>query len=136
LRQKQASHSAPGAAEPAPTLSPCSGSWVGEPDPEIEIRRLATLAQRSPSDARAHTCLANALFDAGRLGEAIREYREAIRLDGPLPDAHRNLAYALLDSGHREAAAEAMDRALRLAPGDAAQRVALRSVRRAMAHHP
>ena len=123
-------------ARPAPTLSTCNGSWVDEPDPELEIRRLAKLAQRSPPDARVHTCLANALFDAGRFAEAIREYREAIRLDGALLDAHRNLAYALLDSGHREAAAAALDKAVRLAPGDAALRVALRSVRRGMDHHP
>ncbi len=122
--------------QPDPTPFFCNASWVGEPDPEPEIRRLAELARRSPSDARVHTCLANALFDAGRPAEAIREYREAIRLDGTLLEAHRNLAYALLDSGRREEALDVLARAVRLAPGNLALRVTLRSARRAMDRHP
>lgn len=133
-RAPQAPVSPPTRSDPTPF--PCKTSRIGEPDPESEIRRLAERARRSPADALVHNCLANALFDAGRLAEAIREYQEAIRLDGTLLEAHRNLAYALLDSGRREAAVEVLGKAVRLAPGDPALRVTLRSALRAMNHHP
>jgi Flp pilus assembly protein TadD len=123
-------------ARPGPAPLVCDSLSMGGPPSEEEIARLEGQAQRTPPDARVHTCLAHALFDAGRLAEAIREYREAISLDGNLLQAHRNLAYALLDRGHREATVKMLDRAVRLSPGDPALRVALRSALRAMDHHP
>jgi len=114
----------------------CAPSSYGEQPPELALRGLRDLVRRRRQDPRVHTCLANALFDAGLLAEAIYEYGEALRLDGTLLEAHRNLAYALLDSGERKAAVQWLWRALGLAPGDAMLRATLRSALRESERHP
>lgn len=119
----------------APAPVSCAASSFGESPLAEEIAKLRGIVRRSPSNAVLHTCLANALFDAGRLAEAIDEYRKAIRLDAPL-EAHRNLAYALLDGGQPKAATRILERALRLAPGDPALRATLRAALRSIGRHP
>jgi len=89
-----------------------------------------------PLLARRTASLANLLFDAGRLAEAIHEYREAIGMDQGLLEARRNLAYALFDSGKPEAALQVLSEALLLVPGDPALRAAVRSMVRGMNRHP
>jgi tetratricopeptide (TPR) repeat protein len=71
---------------------------------------------KQPLNARAHSGLADALFVADRVDEALPHYAEAIRLNPDDAKAHLNLGSALLD---RQRAAEALpelEAALRLEP--------------------
>jgi tetratricopeptide (TPR) repeat protein len=68
------------------------------------------------------TMLGAALAHDGRGDEAIRAFRRAIELDPRAPDPHRNLAAVLLDRRDIPAAVQHAERAVSLAPGDAAAR--------------
>ena len=69
-----------------------------------------------PDNASAHTNLGNALRDARRYGEAIVEYRAAIRLRPFYPQAHYDLAGALSASDQVPQAIAEYEEALRQKP--------------------
>ena len=60
------------------------------------------------------------LQQSGRVREAIGCYERAIQADGEVPEAHNNLAIALLTLGQFDDAAAALEKALRLRPDYAA----------------
>jgi tetratricopeptide (TPR) repeat protein len=62
----------------------------------------------------AHDNLGVVLAQKGQLDEAIREFREAIRLKPNLPRAHNNLGMALLDEGQLDESIAAHREAIRL----------------------
>jgi tetratricopeptide (TPR) repeat protein len=63
-----------------------------------------------------HYNLGNELFSAGRTGEAVRQYREAIRLHADNAKAIHNLGAVLARQGDLAGAKEHYERALRIAP--------------------
>lgn len=72
----------------------------------------ATLAD--PSDARAHYALGLAHEARRDMGAAVASYREAVRRDPGLVDAHQTLADALASMGEHEAAIGALSALLSL----------------------
>ena len=68
------------------------------------------------------------LAEQGKVEEAIGHYREALRLNADNPEAHFNLALALLRQGKREDAAAHLTEALRLKPDYAEARTQLNSL--------
>lgn len=74
-----------------------------------------TVAKR-PQNARAHCSLADALFIADRVDEALPRYAEAIRLRPDYAEAHLNLGSALLARGRAAEALPELEAALRLEP--------------------
>lgn len=73
----------------------------------------------APSEAGRHTNLANGYIRAGRIGDAIVQLREALRLDPDAAVAHNNLAATLVSAGHAEEATASFRQAIRLDPGNA-----------------
>jgi Flp pilus assembly protein TadD len=71
--------------------------------------------KKCPGNARAHYSLGVALAAAGRVGDAILHYEEALRLE---PDyrEHHKLALALAQTGRLNEALEHFEAALRLKP--------------------
>ena len=69
-----------------------------------------------PDHAQAHSNLGNALWELGRLDEAIDACRRAIALRPDYPEAHNNLGNALKDAGRLDEAIAAFDRAIALRP--------------------
>src|SRR5262245_46383001 len=63
--------------------------------------------------------LGNALWSAGRLDEAERAYRSALRLDAKFADAWFNLGKLLLHVGRAPEAVETLEQVTRLNPADA-----------------
>ncbi len=74
-----------------------------------------TVAKR-PQNARAQCSLADALFVADRVDEALPLYAEAIRLKPDYAQAHLNLGSALLARGRAAEALPELESALRLEP--------------------
>lgn len=74
----------------------------GDVDKALPLFR--DLAQRHDGDAVAQYNYGNALRMAGRLGEAARQYRAALRLDPAHLDATLNLALACCELGHLDQA--------------------------------
>jgi Flp pilus assembly protein TadD len=75
---------------------------------------------KSPLKARAHGNLGNAYQNRGRFDEAMREYREVIRLDPKDPGARINLGTGYFRQQKWEEAVLSYREALRLDPGSAA----------------
>jgi len=76
-----------------------------------------TLAVTERNDL-AHTGLGVALDSQGQTVEAIRQFREAVRLQPGDADAHNNLGVALSKTGQTDEAIVEYQEALRLKPGD------------------
>jgi Flp pilus assembly protein TadD len=70
-----------------------------------------------PGDSKAHNNLGVVLFQQGKLGEARREFTEALRLDPGLAEAHNNLGATLERQGRPAEAQAEFAEALRLMPG-------------------
>jgi Flp pilus assembly protein TadD len=64
------------------------------------------------------------------MGEAIENYREALRLNADNPEANFNLGMALLREGKREEARSRLTEALRLKPDYAEARMRLEVLNR------
>jgi tetratricopeptide (TPR) repeat protein len=65
----------------------------------------------------AHSALANALADTGRLDEAILHYAEALRIEPGCAEAHNNLGTVLIAKGKVDEAILHYTEALRIRPG-------------------
>ena len=72
-----------------------------------------------PETADVHNILGSAHAAEGRLGEAIEEFRLAVRVEPQSPEAHWNLGTALRDAGRYPEAVTALAEAVRLAPQSA-----------------
>jgi len=73
-------------------------------------------ARTNPASSAAHNGLGVFLARAGRTGEAIEEYAEAIRLRPGNEQAHNNLGTALEQAGESERAVAQLEQALQLHP--------------------
>jgi tetratricopeptide (TPR) repeat protein len=62
-----------------------------------------TVAKR-PANARAHTNLGNALFERGRIAEAMAQFQNAVGIDPASPEAHNGLGHAEAAFGRLNAA--------------------------------
>ena len=62
----------------------------------------------NPTDPKAHHELGDQLIDLGRVGPALRAYREAVRLDPSNPLWLKDLGSALLVAGHLPQAVQAL----------------------------
>ena len=70
-------------------------------------------------NALAHNNLGSALFQAGRVGEAVGHYEEALRLKPDFPEAHNNMGIALFQQNQVPEAIGHLEQVLQLEPGDA-----------------
>jgi tetratricopeptide (TPR) repeat protein len=85
---------------------------------EVALEKLTAAERQRSADARIRNFRGIVLARLGRNGEAANEYREAIRLDARLEDAHRNLGFLEWTERHLENARAELQRALQLAPDD------------------
>ena len=85
---------------------------------ELALEKLSTAERERSSDARIRNFRGIVLARLGRSAEAASEYREAIRLDARMEDAHRNLGFLEWTEHHLDNAREELQRALELAPED------------------
>jgi Flp pilus assembly protein TadD len=72
-----------------------------------------------PDDAATHNNLGNALFQKGRVDEAIAHFQKAIELHPELPNAHNNLGNVLLQKGRVDEAIIQYQKALEIQPVNA-----------------
>ncbi|NYZ12012.1 methyltransferase domain-containing protein [Azospirillum sp. RWY-5-1] len=96
-----------------------AGAWLAAGDRRAVDAFGALVAERSDW-AAARRGLARALRDAGRDGEAVAEFREAVVLDPHDRDALAELGALLVEGDDALAAAELLQPALRDDPDDAA----------------
>jgi tetratricopeptide (TPR) repeat protein len=75
-------------------------------------------AAASPRDPLAHNFLATKYLQAGRMGDAMAQLNEALRLKPDDAEAHSNLATALQLQGRLAEAVEQAREAVRLKPAD------------------
>jgi Tfp pilus assembly protein PilF len=78
--------------------------------------------QIDPNNAGAHANLAQALQDAGRFEDAIKEHRTALAINATYLGVHRRLAAALMRVGRRPEAIEAYLKDAKENPADADSR--------------
>jgi Flp pilus assembly protein TadD len=81
-----------------------------------DLAAYTKLLRATPSDPLRHDAVANLYFEAGRVDEAIAEYRESLRLDATSAQAQYNLGIALSVRGRRDEAIAAFEAALRINP--------------------
>jgi tetratricopeptide (TPR) repeat protein len=84
--------------------------------PDEMIRYWTATVAIHPHSFVAHSNLGIALFDHGKLHEAITEYHTAIRLKPDYAGAHNNLGNALLAQGNRDEAIAEWRTAIRVDP--------------------
>ncbi|MCA8947923.1 MAG: tetratricopeptide repeat protein [Planctomycetes bacterium] len=82
----------------------------------------------APRVAPLHGNLATAYYSEGRLADAERHYRAALELDGDYFNAWFLLGRVLVDQGRKTEGRDALLRAQRLQPGNAAVEQALRAL--------
>lgn len=85
---------------------------------EVTLWRANVLAR--PHNARAHTYLAAALLDQGRLTAATTHFETALRLRPDFEEAHNAFGNALIQDGRRSEAIAQYREAIRLRPDYAA----------------
>ena len=73
-------------------------------------------AGRNPERAMLLVDLGDAHFANKKYAEAVQRYREALRLDAHLPEAHLHMGFALVGLGKYAEAAQAFKQGLRLDP--------------------
>ncbi len=69
--------------------------YLAAKEPARAIAAFERYLAAKPGDGWTHLQLGKALADAGKPGDAKREYERALRLDGDLDEAHRLLGMAL-----------------------------------------
>jgi tetratricopeptide (TPR) repeat protein len=94
-------------------------TWQRNQDYRSEVIFWQDAAAKFPDSPFAHYSLGVALGRAGRLQEAIAEYREALRLRPDYADAHNNLGVALAKVGAVQEAFEHYEQVLRMKPDNA-----------------
>jgi tetratricopeptide (TPR) repeat protein len=72
--------------------------------------------QHNPAAWVAHNNLGSALFQTGRLPEAIDQYQQALRINPDFAMAHENLGFALMKAGRMPEAIDQYQQALRIYP--------------------
>lgn len=85
-------------------------------DYRSEIALWTDTVQKCPANARGHYNLGVALDYAGRVEEAITQYRTALQVAPNYPDAHNNLGNALAEHGNISEAFPHLETAVRLRP--------------------
>lgn len=75
------------------------------------------------NNAEAHFKLGNALYKKGLLDEAIKEYKEAIRINIGYAMAHYNLGFALKDKGSYSEAINAFENFIKYAPKNLKEKI-------------
>jgi cytochrome c-type biogenesis protein CcmH/NrfG len=96
---------------------------------EAVIVAYQELATQNPDKAVIHLNLANVLMGQGNLGEATKEYQEAIRLKIKKQEAYWYLGDALIHQGKREEALAVWREAIRRKPND---KIALSKIRQTL----
>jgi len=80
------------------------------------ISILEDVVKKAPTNARQHVNLGVAYSDAGRLDDAIREYKRGIELDPGYPEAYNNLANAYNRKGMYQEAVKEYLKAIKMKP--------------------
>jgi Flp pilus assembly protein TadD len=93
-----------------------------------EIAGSAYLGAIVPETAEVHNALGLSLASAGRMQEAIAEFRRAAEMDPGRADTHWHLGAALASVGALDEAAARLRRAIEIDPGHSAARSDLNSV--------
>ncbi len=91
--------------------------------PEAALDLLARVGTHNKRNAFYHMTLGNIYRSLGRLDEAARALREALRIKPDFAEAHSNLGIVLQLGAHLSEAYEAYQRALRLRPESVADRI-------------
>ena len=96
---------------------PLAALWIGQARTKTpEVEQAARIASDLPNGARAHWKYGFALHNAGRLDEAIEQYRVALRLNPKEKEVHFHLGQALLAQSHLDEARSELEEALRNQP--------------------
>ena len=74
--------------------------------------------KKSPDGSIAHNMLGMALAKAGRVNEAIEEFRVSVELDPDHATANSNLGFAYMESGQIDKAVKHLETAVRREPGN------------------
>jgi len=74
------------------------------------------VVQKAPQKARGYNNLGNAMLKRGELGEAMKHYREALRVKPTFVEAHYNLGTVMLKRGELGEAMKHYREALRINP--------------------
>jgi tetratricopeptide (TPR) repeat protein len=69
------------------------------------------------NNPRAQNSLGNALFEKGKVAEAVGQFEQAVRIKPNYSDAHNNLGGAYLRLGRTQEAIARFEQALQTAPG-------------------
>jgi Flp pilus assembly protein TadD len=81
-----------------------------------DLAAYTKLMESDPENPLRHDAVAGLLFDAGRLDEAIEQYRRSLALNPSSPSTHYNLGIAYSARGRRAEARAEFEAALRLDP--------------------
>src|SRR5438445_13482726 len=76
-------------------------------------------ATAKPGDSEARFALASSLKERGQIAEAIKEFREVLRIDPAKVGAHKELGICLEATGQYAAAILELNAYLEKVPGDA-----------------
>ena len=93
-------------------------AWARRGDHGRAIREYRLALRKDPDDAAVLTLLANSEFEVDRLGDAERHFRDAIRIEPDLSDAHFGLGMLLVRRGQRREATGALEFVLGQNPMD------------------
>jgi protein O-mannosyl-transferase len=97
----------------------CAATWRQSGNyRDIETLWRATIAG-NPNSWLAHNNLGAILLDDGKIGEAISEDRQAMRIEPGFPETYDNLGNALFKAGHTDEAISMFREALRIDPASA-----------------
>ena len=81
-----------------------------------DLAAYTKLLAADPENPLRHDAVAGLYLDAGRLDEAINQFRESLRRNDDSAPTHYNLGYALAAKGRRDEAAGQFEAALRIDP--------------------
>jgi tetratricopeptide (TPR) repeat protein len=105
------------AAAAAPQQAPSAGNERAPAElDEGEVQALTTILTNDPNNAGAAAQLAETYFRAERMEEAIKWYREALRLDPKNVNASTQLGMSLFVTQGAEAALAQFEKSLQLDP--------------------